>query len=164
MKAAVHFIAALCVLSGFAGCAARHKIMTTEISDSVYTARRVEYVEVLRDTVIYVPLPAESREAAVMSDSSFLQTSLALSVAAIRPDGRLYHTIENKPGPISAGITLREKQTVVVEFVQKNSRTVAEIPVKEALTVREKFLMHSGVLLWLLIMGTGVLFMIRILK
>ncbi len=57
----------------------------------------VEYIERVRDTTIYIPVPVEVKEIVVRRDSSYLSTSLAESQAIIMPDGALFHSLQNRP-------------------------------------------------------------------
>ena len=47
--------------------------LSPSVSDSLQVEREVRYVEKLRDTVIYVEVPVESRMVRVAADSSFLE-------------------------------------------------------------------------------------------
>lgn len=46
----------------------------------------------VRDTVVVYP---KQENKTITNDSSFLKTDLAFSIAKIRPDGKLFHSIEN---------------------------------------------------------------------
>jgi hypothetical protein len=62
-----------------------------EIKDSV----RVEYKEILRDTIVRIPMPVEVIKNVTKDTVSNLETSVAKSSAVVS-DGLLYHTLENK--------------------------------------------------------------------
>lgn len=144
-------IAALAVLPGFCctGCCVRRvAALRNETRDSLVIEKNVEYRERLRDTVIYITLPAESSEREAKTDTSFLQTSLAVSTAAILPDGSLGHSLRNKPGPVAAGVSLPEKHTVIVSMERSGNYSIAEIPVERSPGGMEKFLIGSGILFW----------------
>lgn len=86
------FIAAFCgVICG--GCCPCRQI-ATGVRDSVRVEVR-ERVEYIRDTV-EIPVPAESTQQ-VVTDSSHLETNFAVSDARIESDGRLSHSLRNKP-------------------------------------------------------------------
>lgn len=164
MRKPVLILPAALLLFGFAGCCPGRIITGSEVRDSVSVVRDTQYFETIRDTVIHVPLPAESRETEGLRDSSFLQTALAFSEAVVGSDGRLRHTLENKPGPLAVMVPLREKRTVEVEISQKKSRTVIELPVKEPLSGREKFFIYSGVALWSMVAGVLMVFVVRFFR
>ena len=79
----------------------------SRVSDSMRVVREVEYVERVRDTVLYAELPREAFQG-VGSDSSFLETSVAFSVARVDDRGRLFHLLENKRGALPVSASLRE--------------------------------------------------------
>jgi hypothetical protein len=131
-------------------------------SDTTRVNHRVEYVERVRDTVVYVHLPAESRETTVRSDSSRLETSLAFSTARITLDGALHHTLENKIAPVAVQLALPEFRTVILTDTLRLSATVREVPVKMPLSAREKFLLDSGKALWIIIAGLAIVLLGRL--
>lgn len=141
------------------GCSTqRPSLRSVETRDSTYV-REIEYMEVLRDTIIYVTLPAESRESLLFRDSSRLETSLAISLARIEPDGNLYHTLHNKPQSKPVTVAVRERTTLVAEQKETGSRTVVEVPVRLPLRGWEKFLTICGALFCGILLG-GIVFMI----
>lgn len=105
----------------------------SERSDSVRVERRTEYVELWRDTTVYVTMPTESAMV-VRPDSSLLRTSLAESAARIEPDGSLFHTLRNLPGRIAADVRVRDTRTSQRSdsvLIQYRDRTI---------TVRERYI------------------------
>lgn len=83
----------------------------------------VERIERVTDTV-YISVPIEKESQTVLDTTSHLETSFAVSDAIIREDGRLYHSLENKPQ--------NWQKEVVVEVVVRDSlvykdRVVTEI-------------------------------------
>lgn len=81
--------------------------------DSIREVIRTEYKEIIRDTVIYVPLPIESKERlGIPGDSSHLETSLASSTAWISPDGRLNHSLQNKEATLPAKAQIKDSHRV----------------------------------------------------
>lgn len=120
-------IAAALLLSS---CCSRTIPQRSEKRDSVRVVHETQYVERLRDTVIYVHLPAESREAETRCDSSTLETSIACSRARINPDGTLYHTLENKSTKLPAHVGIKdtnrqEKRDIIVYRDNYVSDTIA---------------------------------------
>ena len=102
------FAFALAALVLLSGCCPGRTALSPSVSDSLQVEREVRYVEKLRDTVIYVEVPVESRMVRVAADSSFLETSLATSSARVAADGTLSHTLENKPQRQPVGVTVRD--------------------------------------------------------
>ncbi len=102
------FASVVCVCLAW-GCCPGRRGLSPAVSDSLRVEREVRYVERLRDTVVYVEVPAESREVRVQADSSFLETSLARSAARVGADGTLSHTLEHKPQRQPVGVTVRER-------------------------------------------------------
>ena len=132
--------------------------------DSLITEKTVKYTEKLRDTVIYITLPMESYVNEVKRDSSFLQTSLAFSTAAILQDGSLHHSLKNKPGPVAAEVSIPEKQIVILTTQRSSNYSVSEIPVNQSLSGIEKFLMYSGIILWGAAVTVLLIFLARVFR
>lgn len=92
----VHFwVLFLFMLPPFlSGCRTHRYVSERRSADSAFV--RVETrVERVPDTIV-VEVPAE-RMAAVQDTASRLETSFAVSEARVRGDGRLFHSLENKP-------------------------------------------------------------------
>lgn len=111
------FIAITAIL--LSGCCRKGVTQQSIRLDSVRVVHETKYVERLRDTVIYIQLPAESREVETRCDSSTLETSVALSLARINPDGTLFHNLKNKPAKLSTPVSIKdterqEKQDIIV--------------------------------------------------
>ncbi len=77
-------------------CPCRHLTTSTGTRDSLHVQIRHHTIWV-PDTVRF-HLPAERTEQTVRTDSSHLETSVAVSDARINPDGSLSHSLENKNG------------------------------------------------------------------
>lgn len=153
------------LLTIFSGCrASRSYVLRSATRDSLITEKTVNYTEKLRDTVIYITLPMESHANEVKRDSSFLQTSLAFSTASVLTDGTLRHSLKNKPGPVAAGVSLPEKQTVILTSERSANNSVSEIPVNQPLGGIEKFLMYSGMIAWGAAAGALLVFLIRLFR
>lgn len=117
--AAVSIVAAV----GHISCS-RKAMETSERRDSVRVEHRIEYVEKVRDTTIYVSLPVEVREV-VRRDSSFLETSIAASFARIEADGSLFHSLSNKERQLEARAQVKDiekseqRDSVRIEYVRE---------------------------------------------
>lgn len=112
------------------GCCPGRTALSPSVSDSLQVEREVRYVEKLRDTVIYVEVPVESRMVRVAADSSFLETSLATSSARVAADGTLSHTLENKPQRQPVGVTVRDTFERESELSGSVRTERVEVPVK----------------------------------
>lgn len=91
------FLPFLFVVLSLAGCStARRAHRLIPISrDSTYTRYETRHVTVY-DT-LRVQLPQESSMIQTLDSMSHLETSSAVSDAWLTPDGRLNHTLQNKP-------------------------------------------------------------------
>lgn len=134
------------LLSLFTGCCPQRLKASTKLVDSTSVVREVRYVERLRDTTIYVEVPVEVKEVVVQCDSSFLETSLATSVARVNGDGSLFHSLQNRPQRLPVDVTVKETEVKEAEGVERVRVERVEIPVKLPLTTIEKLLMGWGVL------------------
>jgi len=113
------FLLLLLIMLG--GCAVTRSPQPSVV-DSV-RVQVVERIERVTDTV-YVSVPAEKESQTMLDTMSHLETSFAVSDAVIRKDGRLYHSLENKPQ--------NWQKEVVTEVVVRDSlvykdRVVTEI-------------------------------------
>lgn len=145
-----------------AGCCPRRIGISRSVADSMSSDREVRYVERVRDTVIYVNVPAEVREAESRRDSSFLETTVAKSVARINGDGSLFHTLENKPRKEPVTVTVKDKtrnETVSAGSVRIER---VEVPVPSPPTWMQKTLMGCGVAFVSLAAAAVVFFCLRV--
>lgn len=135
------------VCLSFASCC--HKKITThsQTIDSVRVVREVEYIERLRDTVIFIPVPVEIKEV-IRLDSSYLETSFAESDAKILPDGSLYHTLYNKPQDIKIPIQVKDTEEKIIEAETIIQYERIEVPIKMPLSNFQWFLIISGLIMW----------------
>ena len=146
MKVEYHIliVAAVMLLSS---CGIRRAVVQSQRADSVRIVRQVEIVERVRDTTIYVPVPAESRET-VRQDSSHLETTVALSDAVIRADGSRFHSLTNKPVELPAFVPLKETE-LRTEIDTAGVRIERmEVPVRMPLSWWGKFWNISGKAAW----------------
>lgn len=128
-----------------AACCPQRKTFSNITNDSIRVVSDVEYIERVRDTVIYVNLPTESREKVVFQDSSVLETSAARSRALINPDGSLFHSLENKQLSIPAAVKVKDTSVKQVAESDKIITQREEIPVRMPLRWYEKTLFYCGI-------------------
>lgn len=111
-----------------AGCCPCRKAVAPTVRDSVRveTVIRTEYV---RDTVL-VEVPAETKEQTVRDTTSHLETTFAVSDAAITPDGALHHTLANKPQrhPAEVETKIVYRDSIIYRDRIKTERVEVERP------------------------------------
>lgn len=95
--------------------------------------------QVVRDTVVVVPIPSECTEAAKRDTVSLLRTSLAVSEAEVR-DGVLRHTLEQ-----------RGDVPVRVQYVEKVRIDTVRVPYPVRVVEKEQRPLHwwQRALMWL---------------
>lgn len=89
----------------------------------------VERIERVTDT-IYISVPAEKESQTTLDTMSHLETSFAVSDAIVRKDGKLYHSLENKPQ--------NWQKEVVTEIVVRDSLVYKDRVVTEVIEVPAK--------------------------
>lgn len=101
-------------------CPCRHLATSARDSVRVETVVRTERIS---DTV-FVEVPVERERQTVRDTTSHLETSFAVSVARINPDGALFHSLENKPQnrPVPT-----EKEVIYRDSIIYHDRTNIEI-------------------------------------
>lgn len=152
---------ALLILS-ISSCCRTAIPIQSEVSDNVREEKSAEIKEILRDTTIYIYLPDQRKETTTQAVDSFLETNAATSTARINEDGSLFHSIENKPGPVmSVTIPIKDTRIVYIDKTLSNRSEYKEVPVKMPLSAWEKFFLWSGAALWLLVIGFIVLRFLR---
>ena len=122
-------------------CAAQKAAQETQ-RDSV----RVETIErtVYKDSIIFVPLPAENDAAALPdSDTSRLETSLAESEAFVK-DGQLHHSLRNKetllPVPVKLPSVIRQEYA----YALRDRKVVEVVEVERELSWWQHTLLSLG--------------------
>ena len=105
-------------------CSPRVIERVVEVRDSVYVDR-IEY----RDTTVYVTLPAEVMEVRANADSSYLETSVAASIAQVDSSGNLTHRLWNFPRPMAVRLQLptREIRTGATTSTEHLRQVVKEV-------------------------------------
>ena len=143
-------------------CGSNKQLFKVEENRVEENTSSVKYVEVLRDTTIYVPIQSEA-QSAIKQDSSHLETSLAKSSAHINEDGTLSHSIENKPQEMAVNVQVKDTETEKVKEVLKIETIVEEIPVPIDPTRLQRVMYISGWVAWAVLMF-GVLFKLKGLR
>lgn len=133
-------IISVCLLATSCGVCRKPQAETTT-RDSVVIVKRDSVV--LRDSVVFVELPQESRSVETYRDSSHLETSLAVSDAIVR-DGLLRHTLENKLSRYEVPIQVPERY-IISEASASYKQVIREVEeVEKELTWWQKFRMSVG--------------------
>ena len=118
---------------------------------------------VYRDTVIHVPVPAESDKAVLQdTDTSFLRTSMAESEAFVS-GGKLHHSLRNRSEqlrPIS--LKLPEKILSTDNFLMKQQTVTVEV--ERELTRWQKVLQTLGLGTFVALCATLLYMAIRIIR
>lgn len=123
----------LVLLLADACCPCRHIATSTADSIRIETHTRTEYVS---DTV-FIEVPAETTSQTVAEDYSHLETQFAVSDARIEPDGRLFHSLQNKQQNAPVAV---ETPVIYRDSIVYRNRTVNNIvEVKQPLTTWQRF-------------------------
>lgn len=119
--------------------------------DSVYVEKIVE-----RYDTIFVNIPTESKEIGMITDSSHLETSVAVSDAWIGKDSSLHHRLENK-GDVSLKKEIIYKDRIIEKEVIKEIPVIqeVEVPVKYVPEYYKRVSVGFWVLLSILIVIVG---------
>ena len=134
------------------------------VSDTVRIEHRTQHIERLRDTIIQVVMPDESRKQVVDCDSSRLETSIAYSEVRIDSCGRLHHTLQNKSTSSPVKVTLRETSDNAFSTTCKIRTERHEIPVERTLTWTQKTLLYCGIIFLTTIVVCFAIFVARRLR
>lgn len=89
------------------------RIIQVPVRDTVTVTK----METIRDTVMSVQVPEESRIIETRDTSSILETSVAVSEARIR-SGILYHSLNNKKTALQASVPVREVAKIVYQRIE----------------------------------------------
>lgn len=106
------------------------------------TVTEIEYRDSIayKDSLIYVPLPAESQSnVALPKDTSKVETSFAESLAWVDTLGLLHHTIANKQRDWGVTIKYPERTIVSKATTTTHDRIIVEKKVEKALSWWQKF-------------------------
>lgn len=118
------FLFTLLILVLLSGCRQTRYIPVQGKNDSIYIEKTV-----LRYDTVTFTLPPDTVYS-VSTDSSFIQTDLASSEAVIGKDGKLYHTLTNKPVELKKEVVYKDR--VIEKEVKKEIPVIQEVekPVK----------------------------------
>lgn len=121
----------------------------------IETHTRTEYV---RDT-LYIEVPSEST-AQTVADSSHLETTFAVSFARIDADGRLFHSLHNKPhrAPVEIETPIIYRDSIVY----RDRNTTSVIEVERPLTAWQRTQMSGFWVLAAICIVGAVLFLRRL--
>ena len=103
------------------------RFYTASVQDSVRIETRYEYIERVRDTTVYVPVPHEVEKIVTRDTVSHLSNSVAYSDAVVS-GGFLYHTLINKNVSLPTIIQIKEVEVVRDSIVYKDR---VEVVVRE---------------------------------
>ena len=131
------------------GCRASRPQITQ--SDSVKIEYRERIVEVPKFDTVTIDIPIQVA-AAVVEDSSHLETDYAVSDAHLTPLGYLSHTLENKPVSVSEVIKYQDRIIYRDSIVYKDKSKVETKIVEKSFNKVQWFLFLSGILLWLIVL------------
>ena len=117
--------------------------------DSIYIEKVVE-----RTDTVEIEVPGESVYV-IATDSSHLETAVAISDAKIDSIGRLHHSLENKD------VELKKEIVYIDRIIEKKVEVEKEVPVEVKVPVRyvPTYYKWIHILFWCLV-GTGLIFVI----
>lgn len=95
------------------------------------------------------------------SDTSHLETKYAASDAFIRPDGKLYHDLRNKPQEKSEIVPVEITDTTATSTIVRQEQERIEVPVPMPLTWWQRFWNMSGKIAWGLLAGVIIGIIVR---
>lgn len=113
------FLFTILILVLLSGCRQVKYIPVQGKNDSIYIEKTV-----LRYDTVTFTLPPDTVYS-VSTDSSFIQTDLASSEAVIGKDGKLYHTLTNKPVELKKEVVYLDK--IVEKEVKKEIPVIQEV-------------------------------------
>ena len=164
MRRILSILLALLILQGCGVCRHFKPKEETNVRDSlvlhIKDSVAIQYVPV------EVPVPVEvMREIVPAQDSSHLETSVAESTAYIDSLGFLHHSLENKKGStVSTTVPVEEHHHTEVQqqtHEEEHHESIIEYIPRE-LTWWQKFWMSSGKVLWAMLAGALLFFLIRL--
>lgn len=160
MRSLTYFL--LIAALGLSGCAASRVLLKNERLDSVRMDRNVN----IRTRIEYVPVVVQvpdQRASALLepADTSHLETEYAASDAFIRADGRLYHSLRNKPQKQPVKVPVAVVDTTTTQTIDRRERERVEVPVPIPLTRWQRFWLASGKVGWGLLAGAVLGMIIR---
>ena len=125
------------------------RFYTASVQDSVRIETRYEYIERVRDTTVYVPVPHEVEKIVTRDTVSHLSNSVAYSDAVVS-GGFLYHSLINKSVSLPAVVQVKEVEVVRDSIVYKD-RVEVKIQEVNRLTWWNKIWIYTGQVLSMLL-------------
>lgn len=117
-------IAMIVLLAALSSCGTAHKGLIRQI-DSVYIEKHDTII--YRDTtILYQPVDSTVHQAIDTSQTSHLETDLAISRAWLR-GGRLHHTLSNKTNLIPIKTTLPQSISTQKHYLVRNITQTVEV-------------------------------------
>lgn len=144
-----HFIAIFAILFAFCATSCCPKVLPSAV-EVVRDTTIIEKAIIMRDTtILYLP-SQEIHENTTKDSTSVLRTSIAISTAAITPEGSLHHTLENTTDPIV--ITLQIPTQHVNTSYLSSSFNRVPVPVPAEWTKWQSFVQVVGYLALLVLL------------
>lgn len=134
------FILTIIALSG----CCRNAYLNSSAKDSVRYETNIEYVEKVKFDTVFIEVPAQSAEREVRDSVSHLETEFAISDAAIKEGGILFHSLRNKTQrrPVTTPTT-SSTQTITRDSVVFRDKVV-EVPIEKQLTRWQQISIWTG--------------------
>lgn len=128
MKRAL-LIASLCMVS----CSPSRVLVQSRQTDSVRIDEKIRIRTQIKYVPVIVHIPDQQTSViAEPSDTSHLETKYAASDAFIRPDGKLYHDLRNKPQEKSEIVPVEITDTTATSTIVRQEQERIEVPVPMA--------------------------------
>ena len=107
---------------------------SVRIDEKIRIRTQIKYVPV----IVHIP-DQQTSVIAEPSDTSHLETKYAASDAFIRPDGKLYHDLRNKPQEKSEIVPVEITDTTATSTIVRQEQERIEVPVPMPLTWWQRF-------------------------
>ena len=117
--------------------------------DSIYIEKVVERID-----TVNIEVPGE-KIYVIATDSSHLETAVAVSDAKIDSIGRLHHSLENKD------VELKKEIVYIDRIIEKKVEVEKEVPVEVKVPVKyiPNYYKWINIIFWCMV-GTGLIFVI----
>lgn len=145
-----------------AGCSPSRVLVQSRQTDSVRIDEKIRIRTQIKYVPVIVHIPDQQMSViAEPSDTSHLETQYAASDAFIRPDGKLYHDLRNKPQEKSEIVPIEITDTTATSTIVRQEQERIEVPVPMPLTWWQRFWNMSGKIAWGLLAGTIIGIIVR---
>ena len=143
-------VLSLCMVS----CSPSRVLVQSRQTDSVRIDEKIRIRTQIKYVPVIVHIPDQQTSViAEPSDTSHLETKYAASDAFIRPDGKLYHDLRNKPQEKSEIVPVEITDTTATSTIVRQEQERIEVPVPMPLTWWQRFWNISGKIAWGLLAG-----------